>query len=213
MCNSAEFLEPHGPPHRTPSLGAAVQARDPGPPAADMQPSLARNAAVAGHCGEGTKESIELECEGRRTSGMSTSHRAIAGDVEGVEAVTRAWEQARANGDVEALVACYAPGAVLESPIAAHILGGRGICLGHGELRRFFTEVVARTPGQRKYYRAGFFTDGHRATWEYPRQTPDGEQIDLVEIMEIDNGLIQAHRIYFGWRGVDILVNDQYHRE
>jgi hypothetical protein len=101
---------------------------------------------------------------------------------------------------------------VLESPVAAHILAGRGVCRGHRELRRVLTEVVARTPDERHYHRAGFFTDGHRATWEYPRQTADGEQMDFVEVMEIDDGLITAHRIYWGWRGVQILINDEYHR-
>lgn len=131
---------------------------------------------------------------------------------DAIEAVTRAWEKALAEHDVDALLACYAPDAVLESPVAAHILGGRGVCRGHAELRPFLTEVVARTPDERHYHRAGFFTDGRRATWEYPRQTADGEQMDFVEVMEIDDGLITAHRVYWGWRGVEILMNDQYHR-
>ena len=63
-----------------------------------------------------------------------------------------------------------------------------------------------------QYHRAGFFTDGHRATWEYPRETPDGDQMDFVEVMEVEDGLIQAHRVYWGWRGMDILMKDQYHR-
>jgi|SRR6185312_15362899 len=129
-----------------------------------------------------------------------------------VEAVTHAWERALAGHDVDALLACYAPDAVLESPVAAHIVG-RGVCRGHGELRPFLTEVVARTPHERHYHRAGFFTDGRRATWEYPRETPDGEQMDFVEVMEIEDGLIRAHRVYWGWRGVEILANDRYHRE
>jgi hypothetical protein len=53
------------------------------------------------------------------------------------------------------------------------------------------------------YHRAGFFTDGHRATWEYPRETPSGEHMDFVEVMEIEDGLIHAHRVYWVWRGVD----------
>jgi hypothetical protein len=134
-------------------------------------------------------------------------------DVAGIEAVTGAWEKALASHDLEALLACYAPDATLESPVVAHILGGRGVCHGHDELRPFLREVVARTPDERQYHRAGFFTDGRRATWEYPRDTPDGEQMDFVEVMEIENGLIQAHRVYWGWRGVEILMNDQYHRE
>jgi ketosteroid isomerase-like protein len=140
-----------------------------------------------------------------------SKHRNTA-DPEAIEAVTRAWEKALAEHDVDALLACYAPDAVLESPVAAHILGGRGVCRGHQELRPFLTEVVARTPDERHYHRDGFFTDGRRATWEYPRQTPDGEQMDFVEVMEIDDGLITAHRVYWGWRGVAILMNDQYHR-
>ncbi len=134
-------------------------------------------------------------------------------DAAHIEAVTRVWEEALANHDVEALLACYAADATLESPVAAHILGGRGVCHGHDELRPFLTEVVARTPNERHYHRAGFFTDGRRATWEYPRITPDGEQMDFVEVMEIENGVIQAHRVYWGWRGVEILAEDKYYRE
>jgi hypothetical protein len=133
-------------------------------------------------------------------------------DTNDIEAVTRRWEEALANHDAEALVACYAPDATLESPVAAHILGGAGVCKGHAELRPFIREVVARTPDERHFYRASFFTDGHRAIWEYPRQTPDGEQMDFVEVMEIEDGLIRAHRVYWGWRGVGILANDDYHR-
>lgn len=129
-----------------------------------------------------------------------------------VEAVMHAWERALAAHDAEGLLACYAPDATLESPVAAH-LTGKGRLRGHGELRALFAELVPRTPELRTYHRTGFFTDGHRATWEYPRETPDGEQMDFVEVMEIDDGLIRAHRVYWGWRGVDVLANDQYHRD
>ena len=44
-----------------------------------------------------------------------------------------------------------------------------------------------------------------------PRETPSGEQMDFVEVMELEDGLIHAHRVYWGWRGVDVLINDQYH--
>jgi uncharacterized protein (TIGR02246 family) len=130
-----------------------------------------------------------------------------------IEAVMQTWERALANHDAEALLACYAPDATLESPVAAYILGGPGICRGRAELRRLLSQVVARTPDERRYHRAGFFTDGRRAIWEYPRLTPDGEQMDFVEVMEIENGLIQAHRVYWGWRGVEVLINYEYHRD
>jgi hypothetical protein len=32
--------------------------------------------------------------------------------------------------------------------------------------------------------------------------------MDFIEVMEIEDGLIQARRVYWGWRGVEILAND-----
>jgi steroid Delta-isomerase len=42
--------------------------------------------------------------------------------------------------------------------------------------------------------------------WEYPRKTPAGEQVDLVESMDIENGLIVYHRVYWGWKGLKTLM-------
>ena len=46
-----------------------------------------------------------------------------------------------------------------------------------------------------------FFANGRQLTWEYPRATPDGDQIDLVEVMDVCGGLITHHRVYWGWVG------------
>ncbi len=48
--------------------------------------------------------------------------------------------------------------------------------------------------------------------WEYPRETPDGEQMDFVEVMELEDGRIRRHRVYWGWRGVSVMETNQYHR-
>jgi hypothetical protein len=45
--------------------------------------------------------------------------------------------------------------------------------------------------------RTGYLTDGTRLTWECPRRSPDGDQKDLVEMMEIRDGLIADQ--YWGW--------------
>jgi hypothetical protein len=37
--------------------------------------------------------------------------------------------------------------------------------------------------------------------WEYPRQTPTGEQTHLVESMDIVDGLIARHLVCWGWVG------------
>jgi hypothetical protein len=107
----------------------------------------------------------------------------------------------------------YAPDATLESPLVPHILGTEsGVLRGHAELRPFLEKVLARTPALRHYHREGFTTDGRRAMWEYPRDAPDGEQMDFVEVMEIEGGLIHTHHVYGGWRGVRVMLDDDYHR-
>ena len=60
---------------------------------------------------------------------------------------------------------------------------------GHAELRPFVEQACARQPPERRRFRAGYLTDGTRLTWEYPRETPGGDQLDLVEVMEVrDDG-------------------------
>ncbi|MEN3270655.1 MAG: hypothetical protein V7646_7549 [Pseudonocardia sp.] len=55
--------------------------------------------------------------------------------------------------------------------------------------------MFAHQPAKRRRFRAGFLTDGTRLTWEYPRQSPEGDQMDIVEVMEIHDGLIAQRRL------------------
>ena len=130
-----------------------------------------------------------------------------------IERIYVEWDKALSNNDPQALLALYAHDAVLESPVVCHLLEKEeGICRGHEELKRLFEILAARKPNVRKYHRSGYFTDGRTIVWEYPRSSPKGEQMDFVEVMEIANGLIERHRVYWGWFGVNVLNNDQYHR-
>jgi hypothetical protein len=45
-----------------------------------------------------------------------------------------------------------------------------------------------------------------------PKGGADREQMDFVEVMEIEDRLIQHHRVYWGWFGHHILEKDQYRR-
>jgi hypothetical protein len=118
----------------------------------------------------------------------------------------------RAKGlDTEGLLALYAPDAVLESPLVPAILENHpdGVLRGHDALRHFFAEGAKRRPNDLvRWYRTGeCLTDGRRMLiWEYPRQAPDGDQVDLVEVMEIEGGLIRHHRIYWGWKGSTLIA-------
>jgi ketosteroid isomerase-like protein len=114
--------------------------------------------------------------------------------IRSVERVYELWDAALGAKDVEAAVALYAEDTRLESPLVRHLLGTeRGIVEGRDKLRDFLHIVFERTPPSRRRYRTGFFTDGRRLIWEYPRETPDGDQMDFVESMEIENGLIRRH--------------------
>lgn len=48
--------------------------------------------------------------------------------------------------------------------------------------------------------------------WEYPHDTSNGEQMDFVEAIEIENGLIQKHRAYWRWFGFNVIKNDECRR-
>ena len=56
------------------------------------------------------------------------------------------------------------------------------------------------------WYRSDtFFTDRRLLVWEYPATRPKGDQLDVVESSDIENGLIAYHRVYWGWRGYEFL--------
>jgi len=133
---------------------------------------------------------------------------------DAIDRIFREWDEALSRLDADKLISLYAPDATLESPLVCHLLKyERGICRGHDELRRLFVELAKTQPPVRKFYRTKYFTDGNKLFWEYPRATPDGDQMDFAEVMEIKDGLIQQHRVYWGWYGVGVLQRDEHHRK
>jgi predicted SnoaL-like aldol condensation-catalyzing enzyme len=116
------------------------------------------------------------------------------------ERIYRLWDDALGRKDLEASLSLYADDASIESPLVRHLLNtSEGIVQGKEHLRRFIAKVFHTNPAQRKRFKQGFFSDGRVVTWEYPRVSPEGDQMDLVEIMEIEGGLIRRHRVYWGW--------------
>jgi ketosteroid isomerase-like protein len=137
----------------------------------------------------------------------------VQSDTETVQRIYEAWDEALGRKDVDAAISLYAEDATLESPLVRHLVGGeRGVIEGRDALAAFLAQVFARTPAVRRRHRRGFLTDGSTLMWEYPRDAPDGEQMDFVEVMEIEDGLIRHHRVYWGWFGVRVMERDEYHR-
>jgi hypothetical protein len=124
-----------------------------------------------------------------------------------IERIYRLWDEALGKKDLEASLALYADDASIESPLVQHLLEIKeGIVQGKDNLRRFIAKVFQTNPAQRKRFKQGFFTDGRVLTWEYPRLSPEGDQMDLVEVMEIEQGLIKRHRVYWGWHALNVQI-------
>jgi hypothetical protein len=124
---------------------------------------------------------------------------------DAIKRIFHAWDESLGAKDLDAAMALYQPDATLESPLVRHLLGSEeGIIRGRDNLRRFVAQVFAEEPPERQRFRVGFLSDGERVTWEYPRHADHGEQMDIVEVMEVRDGLIQHHRVYWGWYSVKL---------
>lgn len=133
--------------------------------------------------------------------------------LDATKAIHHAWNDALARKDTEALAALYTDDATIESPLVAYLLGtDRGLCSGKDAIREFLPKVFANQPEERRTYRNPVFTDGQVMMWEYPRATPDGDQMDFTEVMELKDGLIRRHRVYWGWFGVRTLTTGSHRR-
>ena len=129
------------------------------------------------------------------------------------ERIHHRWNDALAAQDAEALTSLYAEDATIESPLVRYLLGtDEGRCVGRDAIRAFIPLVFAHQPKERRTHRNPVFTDGTTVMWEYPRATPDGEQMDFTEVMEIRDGLIARHRVYWGWYGVRTLTSGTHSR-
>ncbi|PFH19174.1 nuclear transport factor 2 family protein [Burkholderia sp. JKS000303] len=121
------------------------------------------------------------------------------------------WHAAVVARDLDALMSLYADDAILETPLVVVTLPehGSGVLHGKAAIGAFFAAGL-RNPGNRlgRWYRTDlFFSNGKQLVWEYPRETPEGDQVDLVEVMDLRDGLIAHHRVYWGWVGFKVLRN------
>jgi steroid delta-isomerase len=127
-----------------------------------------------------------------------------------VRRIYEEWHAGINSHDVPRVIALYAEKATLESPaiLAIYPHLDEGILRGRSEIEKFFTKTLSALSKEfRELYRSGIFlSTGKLLTWEYPRKTPAGEQVDLFESMDIEDGLIIYHRVYWGWKGFQALM-------
>ena len=120
------------------------------------------------------------------------------------------WHKTLISRDLAGISALYAEHAVFESPTVLAQFPDRddGILRGRAEIAKLFARNFENLKAAfSELYRSGlFFSNGRLLTWEYPRLTPGGTQVDLFESMDIENGLIVYHRVYWGWQGLKTLL-------
>jgi steroid Delta-isomerase len=118
------------------------------------------------------------------------------------------WPRRVAAADLEGVLDLYDHEAVFESPLVARLFRrDSGYVQGREDLRAFFLRAAQGPPPELpRGHRSGrYFFDGRTLAWEYPRATPDGDQFDLAEFMDLEDGRIVHHRVYWGWKGLPIL--------
>lgn len=129
----------------------------------------------------------------------------MAATLEQASYVFREWHKRIEERDAPALSELYAADAVLESPLVPVLFDlSSGIVQGRIALDSFLQETTRkRFDENTSPHSTDIFTfDGHRLVWEHPRQTTNGDKLDLVEIVELDGPLISRHRIYWDWHGI-----------
>ena len=118
------------------------------------------------------------------------------------------WHQTVLRRDADALARLYAEDATFESPAVWTLTGGEtAILRGRQAVHDYFEGFFQKLGDKVKWHRSGlYFFDGKALAWEYPRETPAGEQTDLVEWIDLEDGLIARHRVYWGWVGLRNLI-------
>lgn len=118
------------------------------------------------------------------------------------------WDKYLREGDMEGMATIYTDDATVQSPLVPTFFGpGKGIASGKQEVLLFLSETVKRRPNEQvNWYRDGYLWNGRTLIWEYPAETPSGRfQVDLTECMDLEDGLIKRHRIYWGWYAVEMM--------
>ncbi len=104
------------------------------------------------------------------------------------------WHNHTKARDADRLIGLYADDALLETPLVMAIFDHKkeGVLRGREEILTFFVEGLRRRPDDLlRWYRTGvLFTNGKSLTWEYPRQTPVLNEIELIDMLYVKVGLI-----------------------
>lgn len=142
-------------------------------------------------------------------TGSDSSSHPVTADEHDARFIFAEWDRRARGRDVPGLLELYTDDATLESPLVPRILGpASGVLTGQDAIGDFLSEGTRRRPNTLvRWHRSGqYLWDGRTLSWEYLRATPDGDQVDIAEFMELRGPRIAAQRIYWGWFGTEMLI-------
>ena len=127
-----------------------------------------------------------------------------------IKQVYERWHEMIVSRNLDGLMELYAEDCVLESSAvlvleknSTGVLKGRDLVRNH--FAAFFDEMMAKDAAVELYRPSTYFSDDSSLVWEYPSKSPKGNQLDVVESMDLKDGLIAYHRVYWGWIGFKAL--------
>jgi hypothetical protein len=112
--------------------------------------------------------------------------------------IAKAWLKAFNDHDLESLLALYDDHAQHFSPkLKIRKPETNGLIKGKAEMRLWWQNAFDRLP-ELAYKERTITANPERVFMEYTRIVPGEENINVAEVLEINNGLIVASRVYHG---------------
>ena len=126
-----------------------------------------------------------------------------------VRHVYKRWHEMIVSRNLDGLMELYAKDSVLErSAVLVLERNSTGVLKGRDLIKKHFAaffDMMAKDTSVELYRPGTFFSDGKTLLWEYPSKSPRGDQLDVVESMDLEDGRIAYHRVYWGWIGFKAL--------
>jgi steroid Delta-isomerase len=123
--------------------------------------------------------------------------------------VYKRWHEMIVSRNLEGLIELYAEDCIFESSAVLFLeKNSTGVLKGRDLIRKHFASffgMMEQDETVELYRPSTYFSDGNTLVWEYPSKSPKGNQLDVVESMDLENGLIAYHRVYWGWIGFKAL--------
>lgn len=112
--------------------------------------------------------------------------------------IAKSWLQAFNEHNLENLLALYHNDAIHFSPkLKIRHPETNGLIKGKAALRSWWKDAFERLP-QLEYREKTITANDQRTFMEYLRVVPGEESMNVAEVLEIENGLIVASRVYHG---------------